>query len=218
MGFPLRKAPQCLLAEKNCLIRGLYIIPISTFLFTANAKEMHVCGKRCTKLVVPSIGSIIHVGSSVSSGRQPSFAAVSSPINLKDWILLQSPFITGLSLVLYLLSVIVAITYLCDGNCIDNCFINLSSILRSYSVTRSQSMPLLLTFFLLLIPSSITYKRWNFFLYVSCNFLYQCSFYREKSIFFCVSCVIMNIPRVFLENMEFKEYDQLGINFSLVKI
>lgn len=84
IGFPLRKAPQCLLAEKNCLMRGLYIIPNSTFLFTTNAKEMHVCGNRCTKFVVPSIGSIIHVGSSVSSGRQPSFAAVSSPINLKD--------------------------------------------------------------------------------------------------------------------------------------
>lgn len=84
IGFPLRKAPQCLLAEKNCLIRGLYIIPISAFLFTNNAKEMHVCGKRCTKLAVPSIGSIIHVGSLVNCGKQPSFAAVSSPINLKD--------------------------------------------------------------------------------------------------------------------------------------
>lgn len=159
ISFPLRKAPQCLLAEKNCLIRGLYIIPISTFLFTNSAKEMHVCGKRCTKLVVPSIGSIIHVGSLVSCGRQPSVAAVSSPINLKDWISLQSLFVTGL-----LLGVdcpLITITYLCDGNCIDNCFINLSSILRSYSVTRSQSIPLLLIFFLLLIPSSIIYKEWN---------------------------------------------------------
>lgn len=86
IGFPLRKAPRCLLAEKNCLIRGLYIIPISTFLFTSNATEMHVCGKRCTKFVVPSIGSIIHVGSLVSCGRRSSFATVSSPINLKDRI------------------------------------------------------------------------------------------------------------------------------------
>lgn len=84
IGFPLRKAPQCLLAKKNCLMRGLYIIPISAFLFTSRAKEMHVCGKRWTKLVVPSIGSIIHVGSSVSCGNRPSFATVSSAINLKD--------------------------------------------------------------------------------------------------------------------------------------
>lgn len=155
IGFPLRKAPQCLLAEKNCLIRGLYIIPISTFLFTNSAKEMHVCGKRCTKLVVPSMGSIIHVGSLVSCGRRPSFAAVSSPINLKIEYH-YSHFVTDLSAVDYPL---ITITYLCDGNCIDNCFINLSSILRSYSVTRSQSIPLLLIFFLLLIPSSIIYKE-----------------------------------------------------------
>lgn len=84
IGFPLRKAPQCLLAEKNCLMRGLYIIPISAFLFTSSAKEIHMCGKRWTKLVVPSIGSIIHVGSSVSCGKRPSFAVVSSAMNLKD--------------------------------------------------------------------------------------------------------------------------------------
>lgn len=44
---------------------------------------MHVCGNWWTKFVVPSMGSIIHVGSSVNFGKQFFSAVVSSPINLK---------------------------------------------------------------------------------------------------------------------------------------
>lgn len=43
-----------------------------------NANEMQQKGKPCTKLVVPSIGSSIHVGSFVKI----LFAALSSAINL----------------------------------------------------------------------------------------------------------------------------------------
>ena len=48
-----------------------------TSLFTRYVTRMHVHGQRCTKFVVPSTGSIVHVGASV---RTYFSAAVSSPM------------------------------------------------------------------------------------------------------------------------------------------
>lgn len=52
-------------------------------LCTSNAIEIHTFGLPCTKFIVPSIGSIIHVGADVNSILAPP-AVDSSPMNLKD--------------------------------------------------------------------------------------------------------------------------------------
>lgn len=81
IGAPLRKAPWPLRAVKSCSKIGLYTIPISATLSISSATEMHVCGKPWTKFIVPSMGSIIHVGASVNSIFCPE-AVLSSPMNL----------------------------------------------------------------------------------------------------------------------------------------
>lgn len=81
IGAPLRKAPWPLRAVKSCSKIGLYTIPISATWLISSATEMHVCGKPWTKFIVPSMGSITHVGASVNSTFCPE-AVLSSPINL----------------------------------------------------------------------------------------------------------------------------------------
>lgn len=56
---------------------------ISACFFTKSAIEMHECGKLWTKFNVPSTGSIIQVGLSVSSHLVFASLVDSSPIKLK---------------------------------------------------------------------------------------------------------------------------------------
>lgn len=65
----------------NSLWCGLLIIPSSISLFIARPIDIQHCENPWTKLTVPSIGSIIHVGASVNSNG--SFLLCdSSAINL----------------------------------------------------------------------------------------------------------------------------------------
>lgn len=79
IGLSLRHAPCPFCAVNSWSRTGLYTMPITTCFFIASATEIQQCGVACTKLVVPSIGSISHVGSSVNVLF--SFD-VSSPMNL----------------------------------------------------------------------------------------------------------------------------------------
>lgn len=47
-------------------------MPTHTSFLSTNATEIAINGMRCTKLLVPSIGSIIHVGSSVNASFDAS--------------------------------------------------------------------------------------------------------------------------------------------------
>lgn len=58
------------------------MIPITSSLSTANASDIHENGNVCTKFVVPSIGSMNHVGALVNSGTDLFSEESSSPINL----------------------------------------------------------------------------------------------------------------------------------------
>lgn len=64
-------------------MKGLYIIPKTGSLFIVRPTDMQVIGNCRTKFAVPSIGSIIHVGSLVSVGIILFADDSSSPINLK---------------------------------------------------------------------------------------------------------------------------------------
>lgn len=81
-GFPFKRAPWPLRASKNCPKTGLVIIPICGSLLTSKAMDTQTWGKEWTKFMVPSTGSMTHVGSSVSSCLFPS-AVDSSPMNLQ---------------------------------------------------------------------------------------------------------------------------------------
>mmetsp|Transcript_24806 Transcript_24806/g.62380 ORF Transcript_24806/g.62380 Transcript_24806/m.62380 type:complete len:215 (+) Transcript_24806:183-827(+) len=83
MGRPFRYAPQPRSAVKVSPRMGLCTTPTTTCLLTTSATQVHTKGKECTKFVVPSSGSHIHVGASVSSGVRPACATSSSPI--KAW-------------------------------------------------------------------------------------------------------------------------------------
>lgn len=80
IGFPFKNAPRPFLAVNSCSRMGLYTIPRTTCFLTAKPMTTHVCGNPWTKLVVPSMGSMIHVGTSVNSGS--SLPVDSSAINL----------------------------------------------------------------------------------------------------------------------------------------
>lgn len=58
-------------------------MPKTCSFLMVSPKEMHVRGKLRTKLAVPSIGSMIHVGSSVSWDMWFLAEDSSSPINLR---------------------------------------------------------------------------------------------------------------------------------------
>lgn len=69
------------MAENNKFITGTEMIPNTTSLLMAKPMEMHTFGYPWTKFKVPSTGSIIQVGSSVSTAFTPD-DVVSSPMNL----------------------------------------------------------------------------------------------------------------------------------------
>ena len=52
-----------------------------TFLSIARPIQTHTKGNLCTKFVVPSSGSMIHVGASVRLSTEPCSAEDSSPMN-----------------------------------------------------------------------------------------------------------------------------------------
>lgn len=81
IGNPFLKAPLPHWACHNSLVIGLYTIPARTCFLIANPTHIAIMGIRWTKFVVPSIGSIIHVGASLHSALIPA-ALLSSPINL----------------------------------------------------------------------------------------------------------------------------------------
>jgi len=56
--------------------------PITGFLSIHNPMEIAIRGSVWTKFIVPSTGSMIHVGASVNTHLTPS-AVDSSPMNLK---------------------------------------------------------------------------------------------------------------------------------------
>lgn len=63
-------------------MNGLCMIPKTGSLFIVSPTDIQVIGICLTKFAVPSIGSIIHVGSSVSVGIVLFAEDSSSPINL----------------------------------------------------------------------------------------------------------------------------------------
>lgn len=70
------------------------MMAISARLFTSNAIDMHECGKLCTKFIVPSTGSMIHVGLSHNTAFVPSLV-VSSPMKLKTKIVVMFESLSG---------------------------------------------------------------------------------------------------------------------------
>lgn len=82
----LRYAPWPFIAVNIWFRIGLYTIPITTSFSMLRAIEMHVRWKPCTKFVVPSIGSMIQVGSLVSTGVVFCSELDSSAMNLKMFI------------------------------------------------------------------------------------------------------------------------------------
>ena len=79
---PLSLQPWPLIAVKVFPMHGAEMMPSTIFLLIANATEMVTRGLLWTKFIVPSMGSIIHVGLSVKVSILPSAAAtLSSPMN-----------------------------------------------------------------------------------------------------------------------------------------
>lgn len=76
--LPFKNAPWPNRAVYSSFVMGLKTIPIRNSFFKAKATEIAVNGMPWTKLLVPSTGSIIHVGASVRT----SSALVSSAIKL----------------------------------------------------------------------------------------------------------------------------------------
>ena len=83
MGFPFSLAPWPLIAVYILSITGAKTMPMTIRLLTTKATEIETIGCEWTKFMVPSIGSMIQVGSLPKSLMTPSAAAVvSSPMNL----------------------------------------------------------------------------------------------------------------------------------------
>lgn len=78
---PFRYAPFPTLAVYDNFSTGLQIIPITGFFSISSPMEIAMRGRECTKFIVPSTGSIIHVGSSPNTHFSP-LETDSSPINL----------------------------------------------------------------------------------------------------------------------------------------
>lgn len=80
IGLPFKNAPLPFLAVNSCSRMGLYTIPRTISFLIAKPITTHICGNPWMKFMVPSMGSMIHVGLSVNSGN--SLPVDSSAINL----------------------------------------------------------------------------------------------------------------------------------------
>lgn len=127
-------------------------MPICVSLAMKNATEMHECGLLCTKFMVPSIGSITHVGASVNSVRLPSLLA-SSPMNLTEDLSLS----VRMSQTAISRSPTEESSHLWCGNWACNPSVSKRSISLSLSVTRSTAVNFCSIFFCPALRSTIIY-------------------------------------------------------------
>mmetsp|Transcript_435 Transcript_435/g.1523 ORF Transcript_435/g.1523 Transcript_435/m.1523 type:complete len:221 (-) Transcript_435:231-893(-) len=83
MGSSFKNAPSPYVPRNVSFKMGLCTTPTTGFLLIVSPTHTHTKGYPWTKLVVPSTGSTIHVGASVSSGVAPFSELSSSP--MKQW-------------------------------------------------------------------------------------------------------------------------------------